>query len=93
MAGPSVEVVNVNQGVSKNIACPRSEYPYAEVVGSETYSFLPAFLRNQVPAGDCGIAHEIDEDRGSVDFLPFPQKAQMCQPIGILMEALRPVLT
>ena len=57
-----VEVANVNEDVGDVFVYPRGFCLYAQVVSSETYRCLPAFQRDWIPAGDCGIAREVDED-------------------------------
>ena len=63
----------------------------AEVVRRQPDSSFPTLARDRIPAGDRGITHEVDEDQSGIGPVQFPQEEEMRQPVGVLVEAVRPV--
>ena len=92
LLGDMAEVFDANEDIDDVLADPWGTQANTEVVRRQPNCGLPALARDRdLTPGISGVACEVDEDQGGIDTVQLPQEVEVRQPVGVLVEAPRPV--
>ena len=57
----------------------------------QSYRRLPAFPGHRLNSWERVVAHEVEEQQDGIGPVQFAEKVEMGDPVGVLVEVLRPM--
>ena len=80
------EVIDVEEDIKHVLPKPWRRGPQPQVLVGQGYRGLSAFAGYRLHAGARGVANKVNEHQNGVDPVYFPQKVEVRDAVGILVE-------